>query len=1131
MRGVLGRGGMAVVFEVEHVPTGELRALKLLHGDAGGEEALQRFSAEFRTLSQLDHPNITRVYESGLWRSRAWFAMERLEGQVLRDAIESWRGLSPTDRYARAESVLRQVADALAYVHDRGLVHRDVTPGNVMLSPQGDAKLMDFGVVHTPGTDLTTVGEMVGTVAYIAPEQISAEVGGGRVDARTDLYALGVVLYQMLVGRRPFNATTIPGLLEKHLSARPRPPRELQPTVPRTLNDICMRLLEKQPAQRFGSARHLLSVLDAQRRRRVDMRRWPPTLVGRTSEQTQLREALSVLAGSGRGGAILLEGAAGHGKSRMLDDLIRAAREMGVSVAGGSCVSDLASYSGFIGVLDSLMPEGVPTPPTLEAFRSGGGELEPYAVMVAFRDLLIENAPVLVTIDNVERADRGTQNLLEYLLRNLLHLSQEAVLFVMARLPPEGEDRFDALLHERSAGVELTRVDLGPIPDTAVEELLLQLVPADDRSRRLARRLHREGEGNPLFISEMIRGLVEEGVIREVDELYALELEPAEVERTTLPIPSTIRGALKERLSHLSQSAVQVASVIALCQQEVTFDILLETLGAHEDHLMEEVEELVDHGVIRGRFVGVDELFDLSQPRLRDILTEGLEPDERVTLHRRLGAALERLYRQRIPSVVETVAYHFERGEMPGKAYPYLVRAGVRARERSFVAEALNFFDRALLLEQDAREYLILEDADRQLAELYIQRGLALFHLGRWKEAEACFRRAETLALEIQDERMRARALTELGTFARRQHRIAEAEDHLTEALTIANRLGDQTLRVSPLNALGAVRWYRGDMEGAREYWLEALGTSGHAQQDEALGEGYLGLGLVYFCRGQAAEARKYFEQSAHVFEKLGKLGRLAVTRVNLVELYHCMGNLRKGVQLADRTISQARETSHVYGIALGLRYRSMLLLDLGRVAEAEENALEALRIVQEIHNPEEELAVHISLIRVALAHEDYERVRALLDAADPLAERFDTEGFRPILYAWRARLHALQGDRAGVDAALSQSQALAGRPWPHQQCRLELITARALLAAGRSAEALDHAEEALRSSDSAGFRFYSLKAHVLIARSTESSERVKHHDRVAHSLARSLSANLTREDSETFMTLNQVPGQTHRLR
>ncbi|MCB9797890.1 MAG: serine/threonine protein kinase, partial [Alphaproteobacteria bacterium] len=168
VRGVLGRGGMAVVLEVEHRPTGETRALKILHGDAGGAEALQRFSAEFRTLSQLDHPNITKVYESGLWRSRAWFAMERLEGQTLRQAIESWRGLPPADRFTKAEWVLRQVAEALAYVHDRGLVHRDVTPGNVMLAPDGSAKLMDFGVVHTPGTDLTTVGEMVGTVAYIA---------------------------------------------------------------------------------------------------------------------------------------------------------------------------------------------------------------------------------------------------------------------------------------------------------------------------------------------------------------------------------------------------------------------------------------------------------------------------------------------------------------------------------------------------------------------------------------------------------------------------------------------------------------------------------------------------------------------------------------------------------------------------------------------------------------------------------------------------------------------------------------------------------------------------------------------------------------------------------------------------
>ncbi|RME26573.1 MAG: serine/threonine protein kinase, partial [Deltaproteobacteria bacterium] len=219
--GELGRGGMATVLEVVHRDGGEHRALKLLLPTSRSREAARRMEREFVTLSRLDHPAVLRVFDAGLYQGRPWFVTEKLVGQDLRDAVESWRDIPPAERYRRAEHVLAQVAGALAYIHDQGLVHRDVTPGNIMLLADGSVRLMDFGVVKEPGAELTRAGEVVGTVAYIAPEQIT----GGVVDARTDLYALGAVLYLMLTGRRPFNARNLAGYLDKHLNRRPRPPR------------------------------------------------------------------------------------------------------------------------------------------------------------------------------------------------------------------------------------------------------------------------------------------------------------------------------------------------------------------------------------------------------------------------------------------------------------------------------------------------------------------------------------------------------------------------------------------------------------------------------------------------------------------------------------------------------------------------------------------------------------------------------------------------------------------------------------------------------------------------------------------------------------------------------------------
>ena len=442
---------------------------------------------------------------------------------------------------------------------------------------------------------------------------------------------------------------------------------------------------------------------------------------------------------------------------------------------------------------------------------------------------------------------------------------------------------------------------------------------------------------------------------------------------------------------------------------------------------------------------------------------------------------------------------------------------------RNFVPEALDFLDRALALEPDAREYMTLDDADQRLGELRMERGLALFHLGRWAEAEAEHTEADALTLETGDERLRTRTLTELGGYARRRHELDIAEERLTEALGIAMRLGDTKLRVQPLHALGSVRWSRGDLDGARQMWLEALNVAGAVKDDEALGKGHNGLGLVALCRGQATEARKYLEQACSTFERLGHVSPLAIARINLVELYHCTGNLRKALQLADRTVAQAREIHYLYGVALGLQYRALVLVDLGRLAEAQDNAAEALNVLDDLGLQEDGLALHVSLVRVALAKRDYQDASRLIELTKREFSEFDTEGYAPLILGFEARCAAEMKNADLTHRLLDEARETAGRPWPHQRCRMDVIAARAHVALGEKAMAFEYANSALTRADAAGFRFYSLKAHTILAACSPDPEGVALHARVAKALARSLAANLGREDSETFLAAHRT--------
>lgn len=254
----LGRGAMGLVYQAHDPEIDRLIALKVLREDRLTSAAFgQRFLKEARAIGRLSHPRIVTVYDVGQDHGTIYIAMELLQGEPLNALMEKKKFSAE-----EIEDLGIQVAEALDYAHQKGIVHRDIKPSNILVQPDGQIKITDFGIAHIedPESSVQTQdGEILGTPAYMSPEQVM----GQPADSRSDLFSLGIILYELSTGKRPFGGPNLAAIFNSITQDQPLSPAEINPTLPNSLAQVIMRCLEKDPAARYPTGKALAEALSS----------------------------------------------------------------------------------------------------------------------------------------------------------------------------------------------------------------------------------------------------------------------------------------------------------------------------------------------------------------------------------------------------------------------------------------------------------------------------------------------------------------------------------------------------------------------------------------------------------------------------------------------------------------------------------------------------------------------------------------------------------------------------------------------------------------------------------------------------------------------------------------------------
>ena len=776
----IGQGGMGIVHRVrDRLHPDRDVALKTIRCDAAKLGQIGLFKAEFQTMTKLRHPHVAGVLD-----------FERVEGTVdyfMTMEYIAGRDLLQVTQEADLDVIVEHTVSlcrALSYVHSRGIVHLDLKPDNVLVDGDGCLKVLDFGLA---GVSQLQQGAVVGgTPRYMAPEMIDRNF----VDHRADLYALGIIIYQLLCRRTPFAGKTPEALLEQHKTAPVVFDQEGQ-HIPQWLRQIIVKLCAKEPASRFQNANAVIDAINEGSGQRFAVETsatresyvLSARFVGREAQLRTIQRFIDnrMQQRAGNKASLLVSGPGGIGKTRLLQEVRHHAQLKGTVFIDAHCHrGDHGSYGAWVNVIRSAVvlanaigkaswvarcaAQLVKIDPTLvgeitydEPEPLADERAEQLRMMEQITGFLCDLAdahPFILCFHDMHWARRGTTDLFTYLARRIAlndHNGETSglALLVSAR-DDESQGYADAALAELHQQDKLERTTLGPLLESEIAEVVSSMFGLDQTPVAFVERVVREAQGNPFFVQEVMRVLVDNGSVSIRNGQWTTASDIGEFE-----IPGSIREVFLRRVSFLTDPARWLLDHLALLARPTEVDVLQAALGLAAEEIHTLLTDLLQRQLVVPVSEGAAVRFQVAHDRMRETLYDEMDVETRRRGHRALAATIERIYgREPGPHLLDLAEHHWG-GQSGEAALTCAVAGGNYAIETHATEDAIVMFERALELLPRFPEYSGLElELVEKLGDGYASTG---------RDYDEAIQRYESVLKRVTENVSTARMLRKIG--------------------------------------------------------------------------------------------------------------------------------------------------------------------------------------------------------------------------------------------------------------------------------------------------------------------------------------------------------------------------------